>query len=437
MPAPVQEAKKLMRLQDRKKAIVQRMKTIDESAGDDSLSEEEQKEWDTLQEEEKSVDELIARAEYVRNLELSMDATKTYEPNIGNVKDNAQDDPMRGFKKPQEFFEAVMQAERRPSMRDPRLIPLAAVGSDEFQTQSDPHGGYLVPEAMAPNLLTLSPDEDPLAGRVTRIPMGAPTVKIPSRVDYDHSDGVSGGFTVRRRYETQEMTASRRTMEMVTLEANSLYGLAYATEELIADSPQSIAALIAEGFEDAFGQKLIDERINGTGAGEFLGILNSPATITVSKESGQAADTINATNVLKMKARSWNYGNSVWLANHDAQVQLSQLHIAVTEGVIANYYTSLADGTMDMLMGRPIIYTEYAKALGLKGDLILGDWSQYLEGVYQGVRRDESIHVRFLSNERAFRFTMRNAGAPWWRSPVTPVNGSGTLAPFVVLEERG
>ena len=32
--------------------------------------------------------------------------------------------------------------------------------------------------------------------------------------------------------------------------------------------------------------------ISGTGAGQPLGILNAPALVTVSKETGQAADTI-------------------------------------------------------------------------------------------------------------------------------------------------
>jgi HK97 family phage major capsid protein len=84
------------------------------------------------------------------------------------------------------------------------------------------------------------------------------------------------------------------------------------------------------------------------------------------------------------------------------------------------------------LLGRPIFYTEYLPTLGSAGDVLLCNWSQYIEGTYQPLQSAESIHVRFVNNERAFRFTMRNDGAPWWRSVLTPKNGS-TLSPYVTL----
>jgi hypothetical protein len=46
------------------------------------------------------------------------------------------------------------------------------------------------------------------------------------------------------------------------------------------------------------------------------------------------------------------------------------------------------------------------------------------------------MHVRFVNHERAFKFWTRNAGAPWWRSALTPHKGSATLSPFVTLAER-
>jgi hypothetical protein len=73
------------------------------------------------------------------------------------------------------------------------------------------------------------------------------------------------------------------------------------------------------------------------------------------------------------------------------------------------------------------------QTLGTAGDLMLVNWSQYLEGTYQPLQSAESIHVRFVNNERAFRFTMRNDGAPWWRSALTPKHSSNTLSPYVRL----
>jgi len=82
------------------------------------------------------------------------------------------------------------------------------------------------------------------------------------------------------------------------------------------------------------------------------------------------------------------------------------------------------------------VYTECASTAGEHGDFSRATGSEYLDGTYQPLQGAERIHVRFLENERAFRFTMRNAGAPWWRSPLTPKNGANTLSPFVTLAER-
>ena len=88
----------------------------------------------------------------------------------------------------------------------------------------------------------------------------------------------------------------------------------------------------------------------------------------------------------------------------------------------------------DLLLGRPIFFSEFIPDLGTRADLSCINWSQYLEGTYQPLQNDESIHVRFLNNERTFRFTMRNDGQPWWRSALTPRNGGPTLSPQIVLD---
>lgn len=342
-----------------------------------------------------------------------------------------------GFRNEREFFELVMSATQNPSRMDARLKPLIvnAAGGDEHSTQSDPYGGFFVPETMLPGYMRMEPQPDPTMG-VTSVPMGSPTVKINARVDKNHSSTVSGGLTVGRRIETQSGTASRMQFEQIKLESHSLYGLSYATEELIADSPQTIAAILSQGFRDEFQAALIDERINGTGTGEFLGVLNAPCTIEVAKETSQTADTINATNVLKMRERCWRYGSAVWLANPDTYRQLAVLNVAGTNSDSFLFNPARGIDVPDTLLGRPVVFTEYCKTLGDKGDLILAVWSEYLEGTYQPLQGAESIHVRFLENERAFRFTMRNAGAPWWSTVLTPKNGANTLAPFVTLAAR-
>lgn len=355
------------------------------------------------------------------------------EPNITRQHNNADDDPKRGFKTHREFHLAVMDAGMGRKV-DERLLPLrAAVGSDEQSGFSDSYGGYLLPEGFMGGLMQLSPESDPTAGRTTRVPMSTEIVNINARTDKNHTSSVSGGLQVYRREEAGSVSSSRMQVEQVKLEASMLMGLAYATEEILERSPISFAALLANGFRDEIGAKILSEKLRGTGVGQMEGILNTPALVTVSAETGQSADTILYANVVKMRSRCWRYSQAVWLYNHDTLPELMNMTDGFGRFV---WQPSAREGEPDLLLGRPAFATEYASTLGAVGDLILGVWSEYLEGQLEGLRSAESMHVRFVNHERAFKYYLSNAGKVWWRSALTPNQSSSTLSPFVVLAAR-
>lgn len=424
-----------------------------ESKNGGKFSEEQRQKYDALGEEykTKSAERASLMADYNRQKERAdrqkpQTPQRKTQPNnagntrIGNPRPAAEDDPNRGFKTTAEFFTAVIDAGSGGRF-DERLHLCvadrnAAAGSDEAGTYSDPHGGYLIPKGFSPNLLRVMAESDPLAGRTRQVPMENPIVDIPARTDKNHTTSVSGGLRVYRRAETQAPAASRMEMEQVTLHAHSIFGLSYATEEILSRSPISFIALLEAGFGDEFSAKLLDERLNGTGVGMFEGVLNAPATISVAKETGQAANTILKENIDKMRARCWRYGQSIWLYNHDCLPQLRSLVQSVgTGGVPVPYFQTTPDG-MSTLDGRPAFATEFTETLGTVGDLVLGVWSEYLEGTLTGMNRDESTHVRFENHERTFKFWMENDGRCWWRSALTPRNSSDTLSPFVTLATR-
>ena len=319
-------------------------------------------------------------------------------------------------------FEKLFLEELERSRRYEHPLSLIMIDIDNFKSINDRYG-----HAVGDEVLTRFAQR--LSGNLR-------AVDILARVDKDHSSSVSGGFTVTRKPETVSATSSRMEMELITLKASSLFGLAYATEEILTDSPMSFAALIDSGFRDQFPAHILDEKIRGNGGAEFLGVLESDAEVVVAKETGQDADTIVADNVIKMAERSWGFGSAIWLANHDTRHQLSTLTIATGTGGVLIYQPSDREGFPDMLLGRPVFYTEYASTLGDAGDIMLVNWSQYLEGLYQPLESAESVHVRFVNHERAFKFWLRNAGAPWWRSALTPAQSSDTLSPIVTLAAR-
>jgi HK97 family phage major capsid protein len=416
-----------------KNQIDQILAGVDPAVG---LTDEDKKKIEELRAQRTSNDELIALCEEQMQEERNLPAVQK----ISVGKDNVEDDPKGGFKNHKEFLNAVMQS-GYTGVEDSRLKRFrAAQGSDEHQVGSDPYGGYLVPAGVAPGVLTISPEDDPVAGLVRSIPMNSPTVAFNARVDKNHSTSVSGGLTVTRKPETVDASSSRMKFEQVRLTAHDLFGLTFATENVLTDSPESFIALLTAGFGDEFGSHIMEERLNGDGSGMFLGILDAAngALVVVAKEQNQAADTILKENIDKMISRCWRYSRAVWHANHTTRPQLSGLYqlVGTTGGQPVEYFKPGAGPNgEDLLVGRPIYFTEHCAALGDQGDLTLAQWGEFLEGTYQRMRQDESIHVRFLSAERAFRFFLRNDGKPWWTAPLTPKKGL-TLSPFVTLAAR-
>ena len=122
-----------------------------------------------------------------------------------------------------------------------------------------------------------------------------------------------------------------------------------------------------------------DSIINGVGAGMPLGLLNSPALVSVAKQGSQTADTIVAENILKMWARRLSTANPeeyAWFINQDCEPQLHQLSLGVsTAGGQLVYMPpgGLSERPYATLMGRPVIPIESCQTLGDKGDIILAN----------------------------------------------------------------
>ncbi len=110
------------------------------------------------------------------------------------------------FEGPPDFLRAVFTAETTGRV-DPRLAMYAAAGSDENMTISDPHGGFMVPEALVdPDLSAALEGTDHLASRVFHLPMPTLVFKLPFRVDKNHTSSVSDSLTIARPVQTSAMT---------------------------------------------------------------------------------------------------------------------------------------------------------------------------------------------------------------------------------------
>jgi len=243
-----------------------------------------------------------------------------------------------------------------------------------------------------------------------------------------------GGIRVYTNKELGEFNASKTTFKKIRVEPKKLTGLFYASGEWMRNVTflgQEVRGLFGEEF--AF--KCQDLCIRGSGAGEALGVLNSGCLVTVAKETGQAAKTINTKNLSKMWSR-FQGRNPVWFINRDCGPELDMLSITAGTGALEpRFVTYDAQGIL-RIKGAPVIAIEQCETVGTVGDIILADWSQYVSADQGNIEEAMSIHVEFIYDQNTYRFIYYFDGQPRWATAITPYKGSNTVSPVVVLASR-
>ena len=412
----------------RENARLKAMEILNKAEKEDRfLSSEEQKEIDKYEDEIRSWDASIERAERM----IAMEPDEIEEkPEVKTAPKNEE----RKFKTFGEQLMAAYRASMPGGQVDNRLTTRAASGLNE-SNPSD--GGFLVQQDFVSELLKRTYETGILASKVKKIPIStsANGLKI-NAVDEDSRANGSrfGGVQTYWEGEADKLAGSKPKFRVLELSLKKLTGLCYATDELLQDTA-ALESVIRQAFAEEFGFKIDDAILTGTGSGEPLGILNSSSLVTVAKESNQA-EKITVENLIKMWNRVWSRSrnNAVWFINQEIEPYLYTLKIGTTPVYVPA--GGLSEKPYGTLFGRPVIPLEQCSALGEVGDIILADLNQYLLIDKGGINAQSSIHVRFLYDENVFRFIYRVDGQPIWNKPLTPYKGTATQSPFVALAKR-
>lgn len=348
-----------------------------------------------------------------------------------------------GFQSMGDFASAVRASVLNPASMDQRLVQnasLSTYGSEGIGAD----GGFAVPPEWRAEIMRAVEGEDSLLSRTDQQRVSGNSITFP--VDESTAWQSTGGIQAYWDGEGSTITQSKPQLKDVTIKLHRLTALVPMTEELLEDAP-AMSSYVTSKAGEKLAFKVNDAIVNGTGAGQPLGIMNAPCKVQVSKIGSQVAATIHAKNIVTMWSRlpASSQRNAVWLVNQDCLPQIYQLGFAVTDGTTTNVGAGalymgpgqLAAGAPSgTLLGRPIVVTEACQTLGTAGDIVLADLSRYLTVVKGAMRADTSIHLWFDQNAVAFRFVMRLNGQPWLSSAIARKNGSNTLSHFITLEAR-
>ncbi len=300
-------------------------------------------------------------------------------------------------------------------------------------------GGFLVQQNLAANALSLAYDESVIAARCTR-PEYVPAfgslsggVSMPGIDETSRADGSRyGGITAYWASEAAQVGSSLPRFKSIQFSDKKLIGVCFVTNELLADAAL-LDFYIRRAFAAEFGFKVDLAVLKGT-AGTPIGILNSPALITVPKQVGQAAATVLAENATEMWRRLPipSRRRATWLVHEDVEAALP----AITWPTPGVYQPAGADGSvLPRLMGAPVQAVEQASVMGTIGDIVLADLSHYLI-LDAGLAPALSAHFSFDNDQAVFRFVLHIDGKPEFSSAISPYSGSTTRSPFVALASR-
>jgi len=369
---------------------------------------------------------------------------------ISTPEEKLMTDPKGGFRDLGEFASA-MSGKGTKYYGTAHFEKLKAWGSAVYKIAGTMNegdmaqGGYLVPVEFREQLLMTALESSIVKQRATVIPMQTNRIGIPAVVDSDHSTNYFGGIIPARTAEAATKDATKPRFDKVFLTLHKITGMVYVTDEILEDSPISLPPILNAMFGGAIAFVEDDDYMQGTGVNMALGAFNAgnPCLITQAIEPAQPINTILWQNIINMWSRLHpsSMKKAIWVANNECFPQLASMAMAVGAGGVpvwmpAQGVAGLPFGT---LMGRPLFLTEKMQALSTAGDIGVGDFSQYLIGEKAGgsaLSTAVSMHFRFNYDEQTFRWVLRYDGQPWWLSDLTPLRGTNTLSPFVILAGR-
>jgi len=316
---------------------------------------------------------------------------------------------------------------------DPRFRATNAGMTEEYGED----GGFAVPPGFYANLLDASLEEEVIRPRATVIPMDSSMVAAPSFDYTDQTGAKRAGLVLTWMGESAPATNQVAKLTPIHLRANK-GGIWIAVSNEAAEDIPLFERRIVRVTTDAITAGLDLAFLFGNGAGQPLGIMNSPALVTVTKESGQAPATINEDNIVKMSARlhpsSWS--RAVWLMSPTCVAQVYKLAQAAgpNQGVRTAVITETDQGLR--ILGKEVIVTDACAPLGTTGDIIFGDLSKYLIGLRREARLQTSVHSGWSTDEIGVRMVLRLGGQPEWKAPIKLRDGTNTVSAFVALETR-
>lgn len=342
-----------------------------------------------------------------------------------------------GFKSMGEFLTTITRAHNAMDARLKRFVDnnenVSTSEQKDMTGQTGASGGFLIPPEFSTTMMGVVSEKSFIRPRSTIIPITRRQVNIPVLDQTGTTAGQPHWFGGMQAYWTEEASQKNNTdakFRQMVLTAWKLIMYTRASDELLDDSAVSLAAFLTGqmGFAGAINWMEEYAFLQGSGAGQPLGVLNSPALLTFNRNGSNAIAYTDLTGMLR---RFLPNSKGVWVVSQSAMQQLLELN--GPSGNPSYIWASAVQGAPGTLLGMPVIFTEKSPILGVKGDIALIDWSYYLIGDRQATTIESTKFDRWSYDETSWRAVHRVDGRPWLSTSLTYQDGTTTVSPFVAL----
>jgi HK97 family phage major capsid protein len=351
------------------------------------------------------------------------------------VEENWEKDPQKGFKSFGTMAKDITTARTGGGFSEELSRYAKSFGAGQNESIGS-DGGLLVPAGFSTAIKehpSVNSSLD-LASLTSGVAITGNSMSFLTAKDSDKSTDATRFAGVQTYWikEGGTITVSKAGFDLLELKLKKNVALIPVTSELLEDSAVALESYLTGKVGMAMQDQSNEVIISGNGVNQPLGYLGHSGTVVVVPAVARtAAAPVTVDSLLKLRSRQINFGNSVWVINQDLFPVIAQLQIgnvfALTQGAI--------NGNIDVLMGRPVLWTDLASASGTSGDIASCDFSGYqtITKNNGSVRVDSSIHMYFDTDQTAFRFIKRMDGQPVFKNVITPKNGN-TRSSFVVLD---
>lgn len=300
-------------------------------------------------------------------------------------------------------------------------------------TSAGVSGAYLIPEQFIPTLMQIARQNDVIYGRTMVIPADGGEIVIPA-LDLSGSfvEGQSqyyGGVTIAWSSDDADPTLTQPNFNQIRLKTNAMKATTRIKNQLMMRSAISIDAVVSNLLGSAIGRARDYAILRGTGVGQPLGVLNSPATIDA---GGSAIDfpTLNGMEDSVIPERDENY---IWVIHTKKRSSINTLQ--QTNNTLVTYLPDLRGKPGRQLLGREVVYTDKLpySASDVSNTVNLIDPTAIVVAEFQGIALAVSDQARFEQDETVIRAILSLDAQPWMKSKIAVTSDPLYVSGFVTI----